>query len=61
MSKKKSQTRTQLRAMQRERAAANEKRIAREMGMPKSLRQYFTRGGFTPSMVRAEYRKWAYQ
>jgi hypothetical protein len=61
MSKKKSQTRTQLRAMQRERAAANEKRIAKEMGMPKGLRQYFTRLGQVPSMIRAEYRKWAYQ
>lgn len=61
MSKKKSQTRTQLRAMQRQRAAANEKRIAKEMGMPKGLRQYFSRLGFVPSMVRAEFRKWAFQ
>lgn len=60
MSKKKSQTRTQLRAMQRERAAANEKRIAREIGLPKGLRQYFTRLGSVPSMVRAEYRKHGY-
>lgn len=60
MSKKKSETRTRLRAMQRERAAANEKRIAAEMGMPKGLRQYFSRLGWVPSMVRAEYRKHGY-
>jgi hypothetical protein len=52
--------RTQYRKSVRERVNAQEKKVAKRLGMPKGLRQYFKRLGITPSMVLAEYRKTAY-
>ena len=53
-------SRQQLRAMQRERVAENEKRLARAMGMPKGLRQYCKNLGFAPSDVARAYLKAGY-
>ena len=57
MSKKNSSTRAQVRAMQRERSAKTEKALAKAMGMPKGLRQYFKRLGKLPSDVAQAYAK----
>ena len=59
MSKKKSDTRTKVRKMQRESQARINKNIARLMGMPKSLRQYFARLGNSAESVMMEYRKFS--
>lgn len=60
MSKKSSTTRMQIRKMQRERTAVTEKALAKVMGMPKGLRQYFKRLGILPSSVNQEYLKAGY-
>ena len=59
MSKKKSTTRKQVRKMQRENASRISKAIAKAMGMPKSLRQYFARFGNSAESVMMEYRKFS--
>lgn len=53
--KKKSTTRTQVRAMQREREREFEKSVAAMLRMPKFLRQYFGRLGSKPSDVSRAY------
>jgi hypothetical protein len=50
--------RVQYRKAVRERVNKREKALAKAMGMPKGLRQYFKRFGTTPSTVAQEYRKW---
>lgn len=49
--------RTKIRASQREFMNRNEKRMAKAMGIPKGLRQYFKRLGSLPTIVQQEYRK----
>lgn len=46
--------RKQVRAMQRAYMNKEEKKIAKDGGMPKGLRQYCKRLGSLPSMVRNE-------
>jgi hypothetical protein len=50
-------SRQQLRAMQRERVARDEKRLARAMGLPKGLRQYCKNLGSTASDIARAYLK----
>ena len=50
--------RTQYRKSVRERVNKREKAIAKALGMPKGLRQYFKRLGVVPSTVAQEIRKW---
>jgi hypothetical protein len=52
--------RVQFRKSVRERTNKQEKLIAKTLGMPKGLRQYFKRLGLTPSMILSEYRKAGY-
>jgi ribosomal protein L18E len=58
MSKKKSTTRMKIRKMQRESQARINKKIAKLMNMPKSLRQYFARLGNGAESIMMEYRKY---
>ena len=52
--------RVQYRKSVRERVSKREKEIAKALGMPKGLRQYFKRLGSTPSAVAQEYLKAGY-
>lgn len=50
-------TRQRVRASQREFMNRHEKSVAKVMGIPKGLRQYFKRLGVLPSMIQQEYKK----
>lgn len=52
--------RTQYRKSVRERVNKSEKALAKAMGIPKGLRQYFKRLGVTPSTLVQEYKKASY-